>query len=279
MWFFDTICANIAKRQREEIAKKEVLHEKIYNSFHDDFSKTIPWNALHMYGKKYDRKVIEEHLSDGYIVLKLSTLKSVFPFFRRLLVIFLQLWVIGAVIFLSLQSSNSDESPISWTTVKESIFSFFSEVWSVLIESSTMWLFLFMSFIFILPIIFFVQRTLFKKEIVYFYKDTKKLVLKNLLGHSEEIYFYDIRAFQILRKSISQWKNSRYNCYELNLVLQNTERRNILNHSNYNLILTQAKNISEYTWIPLWDGKDLWQNSVYWFSYLAWAQKKLKKLH
>jgi hypothetical protein len=60
-----------------------------------------------------------------------------------------------------------------------------------------------------------------------------------------------IHAIQLIAKII-RGKNSYY-CYELNLILKNAERINIISHSNKKRIRADAKTLSEFLAIPVWD--------------------------
>ena len=62
----------------------------------------------------------------------------------------------------------------------------------------------------------------------------------------------DIYALQIVREYCKGNKSSYYS-YELNLVLNNGERINLVDHGNYVKLLEDAKKLSEFLGRPLWD--------------------------
>lgn len=255
MGFLDQICKDIAKRQREAIEKWERENEQIFQGFHDEFAKEIKWQWLNTYGRNYERKIIREYFSEGYIVLKISIWKQFLRVLRKLFFLSLQLLLLWIVIFSSIWTIETGEE----TSIKDIFKASYSAISEGIVMNPMLVNIFIGTFIIalLLPLFVFLYRTYIKKQIVYFYNDSKKVVLKNLLGHREEIYLNDVHALQILKKRVRKWKNSSYYCYELNLVLKNKERRNILNNSQYTWILEQANKIQSYISIPLWDGKDL----------------------
>ena len=61
-----------------------------------------------------------------------------------------------------------------------------------------------------------------------------------------------IHALQIVAEFISG-KNANYYSYELNLVLKNGNRINIIDHNNKGRIDREAKVLSEFLGVPVWD--------------------------
>lgn len=69
-----------------------------------------------------------------------------------------------------------------------------------------------------------------------------------------QILLTDLYGIQILSKYISgSWTKKWFYSYELNLVFKNKKRINIIDHWNFIKIRNDAKIISEYIWIPVWD--------------------------
>ncbi|MCK5095793.1 MAG: hypothetical protein KAR24_00365 [Candidatus Pacebacteria bacterium] len=115
----------------------------------------------------------------------------------------------------------------------------------------------------LVPLIFviagvFMLRT-FSKPIVFdksrgfFWKGYKEPVL----AHDERqknkvIPFREIHALQIIKERISG-KNGSYYSYELNLVLQNSKRVNVIDHGNLNKIRKDAQKLSIFLGVPVWD--------------------------
>jgi hypothetical protein len=48
--------------------------------------------------------------------------------------------------------------------------------------------------------------------------------------------------------------NSSYYSYELNLVLKNASRLNVVHHGNKLAMLADAKKVAGFLKVPLWDG-------------------------
>ncbi len=66
-------------------------------------------------------------------------------------------------------------------------------------------------------------------------------------------YFNDIHAIQIIREYIRSNKSSYYS-YELNFVLKDASRVNVIDHGNYPQIVLDAKEIAQFINKPVWDG-------------------------
>lgn len=63
----------------------------------------------------------------------------------------------------------------------------------------------------------------------------------------------DVKAIQILRERISS-KNGSYYSYEINLVLADASRVNVIDHGNHTAIIEDAETLATALGIPLWDG-------------------------
>lgn len=76
------------------------------------------------------------------------------------------------------------------------------------------------------------------------------------LGHSKNwAYLRDIGGLQIIRERV-RFDRSSYASYELNLVLKNGDRRNVMDHGNLVRLREEAKQLSERLEVPLWDASD-----------------------
>ena len=115
----------------------------------------------------------------------------------------------------------------------------------------------------LLPVIFMVAGVFmlraFSKPIVFdksrgfFWKGFKEPVL----AHDERqknkvIPFREIHALQIIKERISS-KNGSYYSYELNLVLQDSKRVNVIDHGNLKKIREDAQKLSIFLGVPAWD--------------------------
>lgn len=128
---------------------------------------------------------------------------------------------------------------------------------------------LFITFLIFLGIILYKsyrisQTIVFDKEKGLFYKSKKNLL--NYIGAYNTSYGFkleDIYALQIIPEEIGEDEN-RYVSYELNLILKNTRRKNIIDTNNLSVILEDAKLIAEFLNIPLWDASDYDPSPVLW---------------
>lgn len=93
----------------------------------------------------------------------------------------------------------------------------------------------------------------FDKNIRYFYKGTSK---KNggIINENDEKYisFSKIHALQIVQK-IAGTRKSSYYSYELNLVLKDATRINVVDHGNLKVIQSDAKMIGDFLNVSVWD--------------------------
>ena len=64
----------------------------------------------------------------------------------------------------------------------------------------------------------------------------------------------DIHAIQLLRERCSSGNSGKtYYSYELNLILKNKRRLNVLDHGNLELIRDDAESLSHFVNVPVWD--------------------------
>ncbi len=119
------------------------------------------------------------------------------------------------------------------------------------------------AFIFIFPAVglyllyIHLRPIVLDKRLGYFYKSFKKPV--NSLHHTStknHIKLDTIGALQIVQERV-RTKNSSYTSYELNFVFEDATRYNVIDHAKYEMIQEDAKTISEFLGIPLWDATTL----------------------
>lgn len=92
-------------------------------------------------------------------------------------------------------------------------------------------------------VLFANKHAAFDKSTSSFYKGRK---IPEQLGDINNIH-----AIQLITKITREKK--RYYCYELNLVMNNAERVNIISHGNKKRIKADAQNLAEFLETPLWD--------------------------
>ncbi len=97
-----------------------------------------------------------------------------------------------------------------------------------------------------LPIVFDKREKLFWKK----HKPNSAMSLNDASEDCVRLEF--IHALQIVAEFISG-KNANYYSYELNLVLKNGNRINIIDHNNKGRIDREAKVLSEFLGVPVWD--------------------------
>ncbi|WP_425657088.1 hypothetical protein [Tenacibaculum ascidiaceicola] len=76
---------------------------------------------------------------------------------------------------------------------------------------------------------------------------------RKVLVDGEIIPFQQVYALQVLSKFIQGNKSGGYYCYEVNLVTQNGERYNLLNHGDKEYLLSDMVKISRFLKVPVWN--------------------------
>jgi hypothetical protein len=98
---------------------------------------------------------------------------------------------------------------------------------------------------------------IFDRSIGYYWKGKNEHLVNNIRNLKENCEIRDIYAIQILQEycqsSSSSGGSSSYYSYELNLVLSNGNRINVIDHGRLSLIRKDAKALSEFLNIPVWD--------------------------
>jgi len=198
------------------------------SSLQDDFAMEVSWNPLIDGGTNFrTHKAVKMHYKR--IEFKKTLLMHIFPWFFIIIPIFV-LFRIG---ILDVQSFEN--------------FTFTDHYIEILISSG-----------FFLAAVFFMLR--YRKPIVfdqsfgYFWKGKYDPRAMSIDNKKEYIKLDDIYALQILKEWNNGSKNSSgYNSYELNLILKNKERVNVIDHGAINSLKKDALMISEFLNVPLWD--------------------------
>ncbi|MCK4917077.1 MAG: hypothetical protein KAS51_02540 [Candidatus Omnitrophica bacterium] len=95
---------------------------------------------------------------------------------------------------------------------------------------------------------------IFDKMSGYFWKgnqNPKEIIDKSTIKHYCKIS--DIHSLQIISEYCSSGKSSFYS-YELNLVLNDAKRLNVIDHGNLKKLREDSKILSQFLGIPIWDG-------------------------
>lgn len=97
----------------------------------------------------------------------------------------------------------------------------------------------------------------FNKQLGYHYKSYKKPTSQREVPDSKYwTKLEDVQAIQIIEERVKT-KNSSYRSYELNLVLKDASRINVIDHSKYEQIKEDARVIADFIGIPYWDAVDM----------------------
>ncbi|MEM7415849.1 MAG: hypothetical protein AAF389_10165 [Gemmatimonadota bacterium] len=76
--------------------------------------------------------------------------------------------------------------------------------------------------------------------------------MSNRHGHEHMAELEDVHALQLISELCTS-KDSRYYSYELNLVLRDGRRMNVVDHGNHVSIREQADTLSAFLEVPVWD--------------------------
>lgn len=103
----------------------------------------------------------------------------------------------------------------------------------------------YMFYSFYKPIVFDKSKNIYSKG----YETEKPS--ENVLKSSQKIKLSEIVALQIIGERIKGDKNT-FNSFELNMVLKNGKRKNIIDHGNLKSIINDAQLLSEFLDLPIW---------------------------
>lgn len=99
----------------------------------------------------------------------------------------------------------------------------------------------------------FVKPRSFDKNFGYYWRGQPTGKTQNPRHKGDDLTrLSDVYALQILYEVITTDKTS-YKSYELNLVLRNHSRVNVLDHGDYKELSQNAKTIAEFLNVPIWD--------------------------
>ncbi len=89
-----------------------------------------------------------------------------------------------------------------------------------------------------------------------YYKARKKPVhMMHQEGNKKHAltHLKDVQAVQVIKERV-RGKNSSYYSYEINLVLKDTSRINVIDHGKHQAIIEDAETLALALGVPLWDG-------------------------
>lgn len=110
--------------------------------------------------------------------------------------------------------------------------------------------------IFVIIFYFIFVSKIFDFQNWYFYNLKYQNKLYSLLNEEKYknkiIPISQIHALQIIRERVVT-KNANYNSYELNLILKDSNRINVLDHWNYIILKENSEQIANRLWVKIWD--------------------------
>lgn len=211
--------------QKIEEAKRinEQKYENLIAKFNDEIAKKTQWSPLKKGGANFKTHNLFKH-SSVFMEYKISVGTKIF------------LGVFGVVGFSTLAGGLyilfAKLHPIAW---------FFLLFGTILVSASVL-----------------IYRTMgkpiiFDQSMGFIYKGFKQPKFSGAPEENTELtYFSDIHAIQVIEEYIRSDK-SRYYSYELNLVLKDANRINIIDHGNYKQIADDAQDIAKFIGVPVWD--------------------------
>ena len=96
----------------------------------------------------------------------------------------------------------------------------------------------------------------FNKQICYKKKSSFKDYHFNGKKEGISVDFQKIKGIQVIKEWV-RGKNSRYNSYEINLVLSPQKRINVLDHGNYKSTIKDARTLASLLKVPFYNGTEL----------------------
>ena len=98
----------------------------------------------------------------------------------------------------------------------------------------------------------FYMPRVFDKQIGYYYKAYKfKIHDSNKSASKSQIPLNSIIAIQLIGEHVKNDKGS-YKSFELNLVLKDGSRKNVVDHGNLKSIISDAEILSDFLDVPIW---------------------------
>ncbi len=94
------------------------------------------------------------------------------------------------------------------------------------------------------------------RSIGMMYKGNNPPKLSGMQDENDNVYLNNIHAVQIIKEYVRSNKSSYYS-YEINLVMKDATRVNVIDFGNYKQIKKDAKIISQFLVKPLWDSVEL----------------------
>lgn len=251
MWFIQWICEKMSSSLASPKEKQIQEWEELIKNIPDPFAKEIAWIPMLLWGSTFKTyNLAQDHVNEK---LELQTSKEVMLVHKKYIWIgcFLEIIAISSLLFSSFLKTvittfliwNLWFSPTIVAQLIENSWNFF---WYFSIIG------LFFIWIWLLGFLHFMQPITFDKKSGYFYKGKPEMIWgiidpsdKKLIPHSS------IYAIQVLLEHV-RGENTNFLSYEINLILNDKNRINIMDHGERDDIKSNAKIIGEYLWVPVW---------------------------
>lgn len=221
MWLLDFIKTTLEHARKEEISILKERNKRMitiaFDSYSDLFIKEISWNPLKPGWASFKTNSLINKPNWNYqYVVSIGT-----KLFAWYFLVFSLMWLFS--LFSWYQQEVGRWHPFDNDTIIA--FLFFPVIFSLF------WLLIYTKFS---------KRKFFDlaNSCLYIWKQT--------------ISFSDIYAIQLLREYVN-WNKSNYNSYELNLILKNKSRINVIDHWKVEFVRKDALVIWWFIWVPVWD--------------------------
>lgn len=223
---FEKIKQRINKVLENAKNRQEIIDKKITHTFNDNVAKETQWIPLKSGGTNFKtHNLVQQSLTR--LKYQIST---------------------GGLIFI-----------LVFGLIGISVFA--GGLYSIFITSNLSGLFLvFFGLIFsiVALIMYFIMgKPIFiDRSIGMMYKGNKLPKLSGQHDNSDKVYLNNIHAIQVIKEYIRSDKSSYYS-YEINFIMKDATRVNVVDHGNYEQIKLDAKEIARFVGKPLWDATQL----------------------
>lgn len=193
--------------------------------FHHPLAERVAWQPLVKGGSNFaTHKLVKQH--DGNLVFK----PTIGFYALSTLSVLMSIGFLVGYGMLEHSSSNTSLGPYA--------------VWGLLIFSSGVTLFFVRKVL--IKIVFDVRNGVYWKGFKEPFDNSANSKRKH------KLYIRDIAALQLIRERVRSGK-SRYNSYELNVVLADATRYNVIDHGWLKKLRRNAATLAEELQVPLWD--------------------------
>lgn len=99
---------------------------------------------------------------------------------------------------------------------------------------------------------FFTKPIVFDRQNGYFYRGKPRMAYGIIDPNDRSMVpLSSIHAIQVTRERV-RGRNTSFVSYEINLVLRDKTRVNVVDHGNLDVVRTDSKQLGEYLGVPVW---------------------------